>query len=198
MDWQKIKEKIEDHIVGLIFLLVTFLCGVVWQAVPSETWTRLEAAISTRAIAAVSVLLLIGLSTALAYIFSLRKQLKNTEDSKNSFHGLRVLNDDGNMLDVEVWYFCSPPALEENDEVRISVDLLNKSGHVLPDGEQVTYQEIKIFNHKARAILYLVYTPSKGYEAQTSTHIRLCMEEWTKGTFHCQTFRHRKVWKPKP
>jgi hypothetical protein len=73
MEWRKIKEKTEDYIVGLIFLLISSLCVVVWQAVPSETWTRLGAAISKRAIAAVSALLLIGLSTAIAYIFSLRK-----------------------------------------------------------------------------------------------------------------------------
>jgi hypothetical protein len=79
MDWQKIKEKATDHIVGLIFLLITFLFGLIWKAVPSETWTRLLAAIPTPALAASLALSLIGLATAIAYIFSLRRKQKRLE-----------------------------------------------------------------------------------------------------------------------
>src|SRR5688572_20349796 len=87
MDWQKIKGKTEDHLVGLIFLLITFLCGVVWQAVPSETWTRLGAAIPKRVLAAVIALLLIGLATLTAYVFSLRRQLKSKQAETETSQG---------------------------------------------------------------------------------------------------------------
>src|SRR5688500_13545088 len=160
MDWKKLKEQTEDHIVGLIFLLVTFLCGVVWQAVPSETWKRLEEATPKRALAAVSVLLLIGLSTVLAYIFSLRKRSKGIPESQNVFSDFRVLNDRGNTLDIEVWYFCAPPDLGGDNDVSIMVYVLDKSGQPLPGGGGVIGGgEVKIFNHKAHARIQLTPRP---------------------------------------
>lgn len=77
MDWAKIKEKLQERIVTVVLSLASFLCLVIWQAVPSESWARLGAAIPKRVLAAVIGLLLIALSTALAYILSLRKKLKS-------------------------------------------------------------------------------------------------------------------------
>lgn len=73
MTWQKLKEKIEDHIVTIVLSLVTFLCVAIWQAVPTETWAQLGAVIPKRALAALIGLLLIALATSIAYIFSLRR-----------------------------------------------------------------------------------------------------------------------------
>jgi septal ring factor EnvC (AmiA/AmiB activator) len=83
MTWAKLKEKIEDHIVAIVLSLVTFLCVVIWQAIPSETWAQVGAAIPKRVLGALIALLLIGLSTALAYIRSLRKT-KNQKESQLS------------------------------------------------------------------------------------------------------------------
>lgn len=76
MNWQKIKEKILEHIVTVVLSLVSFLCLVIWQAVPSQSWEQLGAAIPKRALAALLALLLIALATTIAYSVSLRRKLK--------------------------------------------------------------------------------------------------------------------------
>lgn len=68
---------LEDHIVTIVFGLITILCLTIWQAIPSEVWVQVAAAIPKRALAAFIGLLLIALSTCLAYSFSLRWKLKN-------------------------------------------------------------------------------------------------------------------------
>jgi uncharacterized membrane protein len=77
MTWTKLTEKIEDHIVTIVFALITILCLTIWQAIPSEVWIQLGAGIPKRALAAFIGLLLIALSTSLAYSFSLRRKLRN-------------------------------------------------------------------------------------------------------------------------
>lgn len=73
MTWQKLKEKIEDHIVTVVLALVGSLCVIIWQAVPSETWARIGEAIPKRVLGALIGLLLIALSASIARIFSLRR-----------------------------------------------------------------------------------------------------------------------------
>jgi len=95
MNWTKIKEKIQDHIVTAVLSLVTFLCVVIWQAVPSQTWARVLEAIPKPALAALLGISLIGLTTALAYIFSLRRTPK---PKKKPFYNI--------MADEEYRPFC--------------------------------------------------------------------------------------------
>jgi len=76
MNWEKAKEKIEEHIVTAVLVLIASLCLIIWQAVPSEAWARIGAATPKRALAALIGLLLIALSTALAYIYSLHRRHK--------------------------------------------------------------------------------------------------------------------------
>lgn len=84
MTWTKLKEKIEDHIVTIVFALITFLCLVIWQTVPSESWIQLGAVVPKRSLAALAGLLLIGLVTTIAYVFSLRRELKNIHAGSQS------------------------------------------------------------------------------------------------------------------
>jgi hypothetical protein len=79
MNWEKTKEKILDQIVPVVVSLIASLFLVIWQAVPSETWERVEAAIPKRVLLASIALLLIGFSAAAAYIASLRWQLKKSQ-----------------------------------------------------------------------------------------------------------------------
>lgn len=80
MDWQKIKEKLLDHIVTLVLSLVASLCLIIWQAVPAQAWEQLGAVIPKRALAALIALLLIILGGTVAYIFSLRRANKPFQD----------------------------------------------------------------------------------------------------------------------
>src|SRR2546421_9606918 len=79
MTWSKLKEKIEDHIITVVFALITFLCLVIWQAIPSEIWIQLGTVIPKRMLAALIGLLFIVAVTSVAYIFSLRRELKNPQ-----------------------------------------------------------------------------------------------------------------------
>lgn len=71
----KLKEKILEHIVALVFLLITFLIGTIWLSVPPETRTQIGAAIPKQTLAATLGLLLILLLTSFAYIYHLRKTI---------------------------------------------------------------------------------------------------------------------------
>lgn len=84
MTWTKLKEKVEDHFVAIVFALITFLCLIIWQAIPSEVWVQLGAVIPKRALAALIGLLLIALATSIAYTHSLRRELRNIQGEKLS------------------------------------------------------------------------------------------------------------------
>lgn len=79
MTWEKLKEKIEERITTAVFVLVTFLCVAIWQAVPFEAWAQIGKVIPKRALAALIGLLLIGFVTTIAYAYSLHQKLKQTE-----------------------------------------------------------------------------------------------------------------------
>lgn len=79
MTWEKLKEKLLDHIVTLVLSLVTFLCLVIWQAVPSETWARVWEAIPKQVLGALAGILLIALVSTAAYVYTLRRKLKQVQ-----------------------------------------------------------------------------------------------------------------------
>ncbi|MFN2452967.1 MAG: hypothetical protein ABR577_01970 [Pyrinomonadaceae bacterium] len=81
MTFEKIKEKIEDHITTVVFALIASLFLVIWQAVPSEVWAQIGKAIPKRALAALIGLVLIGFATTIAYAYSLHQRLKQTNKS---------------------------------------------------------------------------------------------------------------------
>lgn len=105
MTWSKLKEKIEDHIVTIVFALITILCLTIWQAIPSEVWIQLGAAIPKRALAAFIGLLLIALSTSLAYNFSLRRKLRDIrgeEQTKPSDENAKLDNYEPDEKEKEI------------------------------------------------------------------------------------------------
>jgi hypothetical protein len=80
----KFKDKFEDHIIAVVFSLVTLLCLIIWQAIPSQVWNQLGAIIPKRVLAALIGLLSILLTTSICYIFSLKRQLKQSSEIKST------------------------------------------------------------------------------------------------------------------
>jgi hypothetical protein len=70
----KLKEKLEDRTIEILFALIGLLCLIIWRAVPSEVWERISGAVPTQALWAMIGLLLIVASAEAAYIIHLRRQ----------------------------------------------------------------------------------------------------------------------------
>src|SRR2546421_13124649 len=106
MDWQKIKEKIQERIGIAVLSLVAFLCLAIWQAVPAQAWEQLGAVIPKRALAALIALLLIGLSGITALVFSLRRKLKKHQAAAVDSPPSPYLRYSGILWDDEDNPFC--------------------------------------------------------------------------------------------
>lgn len=77
MGWSaKLKEKAQEHTILGLFGLIALLSLIVWRAVPSAVWDRVSEAVPKRALWALAGLLAIAATGQAAYIFSLRKVIK--------------------------------------------------------------------------------------------------------------------------
>lgn len=72
-------KQIRENLVKAVIALILLLLGVIWAAVPSETWDRVSAAIPKPALWAGTGILALGLVLSFAYIFHLRNKSKPKE-----------------------------------------------------------------------------------------------------------------------
>lgn len=77
MSWlARLKEKAQEHTILGLFGLIALLSLIVWRAVPSAVWDRVSEAVPKRALWALAGLLAIAAIGQAAYIFSLRKVIR--------------------------------------------------------------------------------------------------------------------------
>jgi predicted RNase H-like nuclease (RuvC/YqgF family) len=184
MTWEKLKEKIVDHIVKVVLTLVTFLCLIVWQAVPSETWAQLGAVIPKRVLAALIGLLVIALATLTAYIFSLHKGRKPLQGRITSLQ--REVSDlkekqipkmqertaelASQLQEAEIQ---KRRLQKENDELSYSLtfdETIDKMLLMLTEGHQYPISIAKKLElHKARAEYFLIELEKRHYVKSTSS-----------------------------
>lgn len=77
MDWKaKLKEKAQEHIISELFVLITLLLLVIWQAIPSSTWDKISEAIPKQALWAALALALIALFLESTFLLDHRRKAK--------------------------------------------------------------------------------------------------------------------------
>lgn len=184
-----IKEKLSEYLLEKLLLLAAFLGLILWRAIPSEAWARIDGAIPKTALWAALALSLIVVVLLSAWVIRLRKASKTPQG--NYFSDFRVIKDSENLIEIEVWYFYD--GFLGQEKISILIEFLDQHGNRLSydgfaDGEQIT-----VIGHKALANIYFSTTVKT---AQKSVYIQLCMNHMYKGIFHCQKFPYRKTWVP--
>jgi hypothetical protein len=88
----ELKKQAQENIVKVVFALLLLLLGVIWAAVPSETWGRVSAAVPKSVLWALLGLVVAALIAGVAYIFYLRKKAKPKERFAFGVYWDSVLN----------------------------------------------------------------------------------------------------------
>lgn len=74
---EKIKEQVAQHLVIAVLAPFLFLAGVLWSAIPYQVWDQLSGLTPKKALWALLGILVLTSLGLTAYVFVLRRRLKN-------------------------------------------------------------------------------------------------------------------------